>query len=433
MPHRYVYDMSVLINPFNGKIFPSIPILNLLNYMIDKMTISPDRVYIRSEFCKNNSKPCFFKVTVNKDTKGQASSIEFKMKAGHKQIITVVAKKNNHDRWFVSKIVFCPSAILFGHNGRMILTDKERCLAFGVLRMMLSRIVEEESVMRVIPGTEAGSTSYIHNVEFMAQFVDPAHRFLKATHLAARQRQSIQSIVQYGSYTKIPGNETELRAYNKRQQWKNATTDRPNSEMTRAEFVVKKKECLAKLLQGDISSGKSKDQVVKTFAFLDSYNVLRRAYSSLTGFSDESMHSSAGPLSSNKAANLIIIGLGANKLVPNQVSRALDEYKTMMKPCDRTYREIKNALRRYLVQLQRPSLMRALPLDFSDFEPVNVILEQVEREYESVLKQFKYSIDDCSDILDAWSETSFLNVADINQQKLQQHGPGFTPSFGSSL
>jgi hypothetical protein len=401
--------------------------------MIDKISIRPDRLYLRTQAVLRNTTAPGFKRQHALIGICKPYSAVFQIPVNDKYpVLTLVAGPTAKGRWLVKKIDFCPASLLYGHNARALLKPDDLHLALSRLRQFVAPIVEERCLGRVVPGTEDGSLTYIKSVELTAQFEDDDHEFLRASHFATRPRQQNASMVQYGAYTKIPGREIGIRIYDKATKYSKKNNSTACGQSTRAEIVLKNPVRLAKCFPQVIGEDCSGSPVMKTISFADCYRSLRRELLALTGFGSVLDQTKAGQ-KMHKAAMALFIGLGDKVADPTEVSRALHEYKVLADPCPKTFRQVCKSLRATVVGRLYPSVMEALPESLEDFRGCDIERRDVEIEFQKLLETFHCTETADRDIVEAWAHSTYLEEEPKFTDVFRKKTVGIEPQLGSLL
>lgn len=400
--------------------------------MIDKISIRPDRVYLKRDVVEGITTVLGFKRNKPVVGKDRPRSATFQIVvSGEYPIITVVANLTERNEWLVKSISFCLGSLLYGHNAQVIKSSWELALALTRLREFVAPLLKDDHCLgRVIPGTETNSRAFLLKAEIMFQFADEDHRFLRATHFATRPRQQVTSIIQFGGYTRIPGKEIGIRVYDKIRKYRDAARSMRGIQSTRAEVVLQTPERLAKFYECIIDADfKSCEPVMKTISIEDGYAAWRNELLSLSGFGPV-LDSRSSIRSMHPTAKKIVYGLGRKMADPNEVSRALDEYKRIENPCSKTFRAVSKSLRSAIVQKLFPSVMSVLPENLDELRPIGIERKEVENEYAKLLIAFRCSDQPDADILEAWTKTTYLTDKPKFTEGFRQKTRGIAPQFG---
>lgn len=398
--------------------------------MIDKISIRPDGTYLRDEATNRTETVIGFKRRHIVEGKNRPRSASFQvMGADTYPLLTFIANPTESGRWLVKQIDFCPASLLYGHNAGVLMVQEDLYLALTRLRQILARIIEASCLCRLVPGTSPRSSAHIRNVELMVQFADKDHNFLRASHFATRPGQRFASIIRYGSYTMIPGKEIAIRVYDKETRY----SGNSSSASTRAEVILRTPERLAKCFtKVSGQAGYLDSPVMRTISFQDCYRNLRRELLSLSGFGSI-LDTSSVDRKLHPAALLLLVGLGEKATSPTEISRALEEYRTLKDPCSKTFNQVSKSIRSAVVRRLYPSVAEALPESLEDFQAHGIKRKDVETEFKSVLQAFGCTDVPDQDIAEAWSKSSQLPSRPKFTNVFRKKSVGIPLQLGSSL
>ena len=373
--------------------------------MIDQLKIRPARVFLADTAVSHKGTHASFRR--NHDIEGQkpGATVVLKFKIARYSVVTVVAKKLQDGRFWVSHIEAILPSLLRGHNGTPLANSHELHLALTRLRHIVMLVVEPNCRDFIIPGTGRGNDGWIDYVECLAQFDDADRRFLVGSHFAALKYQQQPTRVYFGQSSKFSTRELAVSIYGKLAELRHGTADPPGSWPTRVEAIYRDEARLAKdVAKGRLFTGK-RGPLLATLAPAAAQELVQLALSRLTGFGWLPELDSLATLS--KSARLIAAALGPAIREPNRLDLAIENYKLVEKPCPRTADAVENQLRAYAVRNTLGSGKILFPC-LSELPRADVRWHQREQEFEVLMRDIGAPTEPDADIAEAWSHTTFL-------------------------
>ncbi|MEO8613872.1 MAG: hypothetical protein ABI600_01925 [Luteolibacter sp.] len=375
--------------------------------MLDRIRFLADRVFLTEEAAHAARTVKGFKRTVTNEGEIGPRTMVLKFLFGKYPLVRIVAHRPIDGRWRIKLIDANLPALVWGHNGHPIRTDRELALALTRLRYIASLVTSSECQERLIPGIGKGNRGHLSYVEFTGQIQDPEQRLLRSTHVAHRRYQHKHPLVNWKKFTLFDGEESALKFYDKHAQLRGVVTP-ADFPCTRFELTLKKAERIGR----DVSEWNASRQrpeptgsVVTTLSVRAAYGVLLHSISELSGFGqfpDPSLVEIKG------AAQSILIGLGSRIGDPHAVDEALENYVGLKKPCPKTLQDTTKAVRAYAVKWHEPDFETLLPAALEDVRWSEISLYRTEEDFKQLMREIGAPSEADSAIVTAWSKATLL-------------------------
>lgn len=308
----------------------------------------------------------------------------------------------------LSKVEAVLPSLLHGHNGRPIQNRIELALAITRLHFLLRFLVCERGHGRIVPGLCAGSLTYLSYVETSVQVQDPQHDLLVASHVARLKHQRFPSAVYWGESTRMSTRELAVKFYDKAAKVKLGFAIPEGMAQTRVEGIYKDADRLSGETRNILGLPKLYEPPpLVTLSPEVAYGLLRQALGRVTGFG---WGGDIGTLQTirNPKARLIAAMLGEAVSDPYRLESALRLYDQMERPGVRTFAEVEKELRAFAFNYIVPQANDLLPDDASDLRWSEVRWKRREDAWATVMRELGVPDEPDPNILNAWSETRFL-------------------------
>ena len=370
---------------------------------MDLTSFIPDRLYLTDEAFDTTGTVHGFLRRVTNRGKERAISIFLHRDFKEKPLVTVIAQRLDDGRWRVTCISFNVPRLVFGHNGRAIRSPDKLALALTRLRYFVAQVVRPECWGRIIPGIGADNLGFVRRIEIMVQAHDPGHNLLIASHLARYRWQHKPSLICWGQSTRTKRRELSFSFYDKiaeAQGW-----PEPEGPLTRVECIVKGAERLATEAQKTGLYQGMPGKVVATLSVETAYAILRRNLGEFSGFGTTP---EVVKTELSKTARTLLAGIGNRLREAQVVDFALEQWRRMEGPRDRTLREITTEVRAFAFASTVPDAADIIPAEMSDLQWADVRHPFDDQEFDAFLRDTGAPLIPDTDILAAWSKTTLL-------------------------
>ncbi len=397
---------------------------------MDRIRLIPDQLFLTDEAADRTVTTQGFNRRVISRGKERPQSMTITLTNGHHQLFTVVCHPLSDRRWRIGCIDLNLPALVHGHNGRPILAQDELVLALTRLRHFLRKITIMACHDRLIPGVGRHNVGFISYLEAMIQIQDPEHRLLRASHVAHLPYQQKPALVCWGESTRFRSREVDLSFYDKNAQRRHGHALPPDIPGVRIEQVLKQPERIARQVAATGSYSGQKGEVVRTMSLRSSYALVHQAVSRMSGWgmvADDTLSNLSGP------ARLLILGLGSGIGKPYALQEAIDRYKEVCAPCDRTLRSVIRAMSAYATSYTGGFGIPVLPADMDDLAISEIRHTGDEADYKALLSQLEAPSHPDPEISQAWSVTTFLPRRPDGFEIIGRTGPEPTMPWKQTL
>lgn len=240
--------------------------------MIHVACFMPDHVYLKTP---NTPTPASLPEGMTVERRKGGMEVVISLQHG---IIRVYAMKFGN-AWRVTYIWVDLACILYGHTGRVLLSQKELVLALSLYRLALLEILLPEDADRAVPGLVKGCYTHLTSLEIPMQLKDVDGSILAALAYAKHSRVNKAALYVAGESVRFKGVKIIFAAYRKDIQLK----DRYGLEICEEDKNILRFE--AKLKGCELSKGFSgkEQERLKTFTIDDLYPVFLDCAKGLQG------------------------------------------------------------------------------------------------------------------------------------------------------
>lgn len=370
---------------------------------MDRLRIMTDRVFLTDEAAGSVGTVKGFKRRVTNFGPEQASSLILQLLFKEEPLVTVLAHRLDDGRWRVPCLDFNVPRLVFGHNGRPVRTGHNFALALTRLQHFVSQVVRSECHGRIIPGVGTDNFGYIKYIEMMIQIEDPGHKLLVASHLARYLYQHKSPVVCWEQSTRTKRRELSFSFYDKVAQAQGWSV--PEGPLTRVECIVTTACRLAKeVMKTQIYQG-SPGKVVSTLSWETAYAILRRNLGDFSGFGNLPEVDKSKVC---KTTRNLIAGLGNRLTDPHAVDLALEHWKKIDEPKERTLRSVTKELRSFAVASTLTNADEIICPDMADLRWADVRHFLDDEEFGTFIRDAGAPLVPDPEILAAWSQTTLL-------------------------
>ena len=394
--------------------------------MFDRIRIKPDRLYLTDEASDQDYTVEGFNRRLKSRGREKPSNMIITLDVSGSDILRIISRRLDCGRWQVTCLDINLPALLLGHNATGIQTHHDLALALTRARHFVSLVTEPSDHKRILPSSDWQNNGYIQKAELMIQIQDPKHRILIGSHLCSKRYQHRSHLVCWEQSTYVKGDDLAINFYDKAAQRNCSNVSPRNVPCTRIECLVKDPERLANEVALTNKFHGEPGEVVRTISMDTAYAIIRRNVSQLTGF-DQLI--SDQRVKGNKIADTLFIGLRERVHESHELDWALEEYRRLHKPCQRTFKEISKALRSMAVNLVTDQTRDPLPENRGSLLWSSIPHHSVENTFAALRRDLQAPDTPDERIQAAWATTSLIKSKPTSLELTGDNLIPFTPPW----